>query len=181
MKACYQFENINMLTHGKLVHQYYLEILNELKTQSGLIKLPAIFSSNTSDILSHLYSLDIMKEYHYFHDCGKPFCETIDENNRKHFPNHAQISSEMYEKFFKHENSKIIQYLIKQDMFFHASSMEEIESWLKTTDKTIIYSLLLTSLAELYANSSMFGLEGTQSTSFKIKYKKLDRISKKLF
>jgi hypothetical protein len=181
MKTCYQFQNIDMLEHGKMVHQYYLQILNQLSTNQGNLKLPQILIDNKEAILSGLYPLHIMKEYHYFHDCGKPFCETIDDEGKKHFPNHAQVSSEIYTQYFKHDNSTLIKTLIEKDMFFHSSKMEEIEPWLEQEDKKIIYSLLLTSFAEIYANSSMFGIEGTQSTSFKIKYKKLDRISKKLF
>lgn len=181
MKSCYQFQNIDMLEHGKMVHHYYLKILNQLESGQGELRLPQALINNKNTILSTLFPLNMMKEYHYFHDCGKPFCEIIDDEGKKHFPNHAQISSQIYIQYFNHENSTKIQNLIEKDMFFHSSKMEEIEPWLQQEEKQIIYSLLLTSLAEIYANSSMFGIEGTESTSFKIKYKKLDRISKKLF
>lgn len=170
-----------MLEHGKSVHNYYLQILSQLQNSESTLKLPQLLTENKDEILNNLYCLKIMKEYHYFHDCGKPFCETIDDEGRKHFPNHAQVSNEIYQHYFNHQKSPIIAKLIELDMFFHANKMEEIEIWLKSEHKIIVFSLLLTSFAEIYANSSMFGPEGTDSTSFKIKYKKLERITKKLF
>jgi hypothetical protein len=32
------------------------------------------------------------------HDCGKPYCITIDEDGRRHFPDHANVSRDTFSK-----------------------------------------------------------------------------------
>lgn len=61
-------------------------------------------------------------------------------------------------------------------MFFHKCSADELDkSDLSNKD---LCSLLLTSLAEIHANASIFG--GIESQSFKAKYKQIDRRGNKL-
>lgn len=60
-------------------------------------------------------------------------------------------------------------------MFFHTCSAKDLEETDLTTEQ--LSALLLTSLAEIHANAEMFG--GVESTSFKSKYKQIDRRGKK--
>jgi hypothetical protein len=64
--------------------------------------------------------------------------------------------------------------LISKDMVFH--TINQIRwSWriLNSNSLQTVLTLLVTSLCELHSNASMFG--GIESTSFKIKYKQLDK------
>jgi hypothetical protein len=57
-------------------------------------------------------------------------------------------------------------------MLIHKGSVEEITQVFKSNPKLVI-NLLLSALSEVHANSILFG--GTDSTSFKIKLKKVDQ------
>lgn len=131
------------------------------------------FLENYADKLINLqYSDDIIREYAIYHDIGKPDSLVIDENGKKHYPDHANISANLYEKYNNHnENCDIISSLIRNDMLFHVNNGYEILS--KITNPQHLATLLCASLAELYANKQMFGEE-----SFKIKYKKLAKKAK---
>lgn len=132
-----------------------------------------------TNLKNSCYSDKIIKEYAIHHDIGKPFCRVKDDSGKIHYPNHAQISSDLYEKHFTNENKCIISCLMRYDMLFHSCKYEEIikildESGLdKPEIKQLISSLLLVAMAEIYANKPMFGEE-----SFKVKYKKLQKTAK---
>jgi hypothetical protein len=104
------------------------------------------------------------------HDCGKPYCITIDEDGRRHFPDHANVSRDTFSKI---SNNKIVADLISKDMVFHTIKSDEVEEFLNSNSLQTVLTLLVTSLCELHSNASMFG--GIESTSFKIKYKQLDK------
>lgn len=183
MKSCFQFQKQNILEHGKSVHHYYKELLLTLINHDDKYKLPENLYQKKEFLVAQ-YPLHIMKHYHILHDCGKPQCETIDEHGKKHFYGHENISYETYISLYDgklNPHQQIIANLIKNDMYFHKESMEDIRNFISEKNKSFLYSLLLTSFAELYANATMFGPEGVNSTSFKIKYKKLDKVSKIIF
>lgn len=112
-----------------------------------------------------------IKAYHIFHDCGKSYCLEIDKEGRKHFPNHANISYDIAQNFL----SKEISALIKNDMVAHLIKPSEYLEFMKIPNYKI---LLITALCEIHSNAKMFG--GIDSTSFKIKYKKLNRLGKNI-
>jgi hypothetical protein len=113
-----------------------------------------------------------MKEYHIFHDCGKPFCIEIDENNKPHFPNHTQKSFEIWSLI---NGSDKVGKLISMDMDIHLLKDKGVNDFSKYPEAI---SLIITGLAEIHSNSEMFG--GLDSKSFKIKYKQIDRRSKSI-
>ena len=43
------------------------------------------------------------------HDCGKPYCITIDEAGRRHFPDHANVSANTFAQI---SDNKIVKDLI---------------------------------------------------------------------
>lgn len=63
--------------------------------------------------------------------------------------------------------------LMGMDMDIHALKADEIEEFCSRPEAI---TLLLTGLAEIHSNASMFG--GIESTSFKIKWKQIDRRGK---
>jgi hypothetical protein len=119
-----------------------------------------------------------MDLYQVYHDCGKPFVRTVDEEGKQHFPNHSEMSYNIFrEVFAEHEHVEIVSQFIKSDMVFHSYKMEQIEEFINNNAKEFCLSLFLTSFAELYANKEMF--DDSNQTSFKIKHKKLIQVSKK--
>lgn len=109
--------------------------------------------------------------YHEFHDCGKPACLIIDAEGKRHYPNHAEWSKQQYVEIFVSNGT--VPELIGMDMDFHTKSGEDlIDLWKSPLAPTLYF----TAWAEIIANSSMFG--GQDSTSFKIKKKRLIKAAK---
>ncbi len=174
MKNCFQFQNQSVLEHGLSVHAYYMDLRNHILNQIPLEyewKLPEwIFDEF---LWSCLLPEEQIKNYQIYHDCGKPFCIEYDDEGRKHFPDHANIS---YQTWLKISDNKTIASLIKRDMEIHTMKADECEVF--CNDINMASTLLITGLCELHSNAAMFG--GTDSTSFKIKWKHLNKRGKKI-
>lgn len=166
MQTCFQFENVNMFQHGYMVHEAYLQLIDLLESGMILEGLPEelieIYQANKDN----LYDNACMKLYHTYHDCGKPFCRVVDENGKQHFPNHAEVSYQVFCEAFP--DDEVEQFMVRHDMDFHIKKPKELE---ELAQSDYGFSLYLTAWAELVANSSMFG--GFDSISFKIKRKHL--------
>jgi hypothetical protein len=122
-------------------------------------------------ILSKLFDDEIMDAYTLYHDCGKPYCRTVDAEGKQHFPDHANVSHQVWTKIFPDKpNTALIGNLIKMDMDIHCLKSEQLEAF---AERPEAISLLITGLCEIHANASMFG--GIESTSFKIKWKQIDK------
>lgn len=113
-----------------------------------------------------------MLRYQEYHDCGKPFCRTVDDEGKVHFPDHANVSANVWNTLFPDEST--IQELMHKDMTFHMGRSEDFDEIWKDPLAPTLY---ITAWAEIIANSTMFG--GQDSTSFKIKKKKLIQAGKK--
>lgn len=178
MRNCFQFEGMSMLDHGYDVHKYFIDLYNHLFNGSVLEfewKLPEwIYCPK---IKEELFNFEILKAYQIYHDCGKPLCLTIDENGKRHFPNHAEISKQVWlENSNGSPEALQIAELIGMDMEIHTIKDEEtIKQFCK---KKEAISLLITGLCEIHSNAQMFG--GIESTSFKIKWKQINKIGKKI-
>jgi hypothetical protein len=166
MESCEQAPGLNMLQHGQQVHEEYILLTERL--QAG----------TEHEILQRIYNqvklppIDVLKNYHLFHDDGKPFCLEIGEDGKRRFPNHAEKSAEIYLQVFPED--KFTAMLIKSDMLFHNSKMcDIIDLW----NNPIAPILYFTAWAEINANAKMFG--GKDSTSYKIKAKHLIQAGKK--
>ena len=114
--------------------------------------------------------------YTLFHDCGKPSCLEYDVEGRRHFPEHEIVSSQVW----SHVGSEDEARLMLLDMSLHRMKAEGLSAFLEVTSPKNVATLLLTSYAEVYANAIDNSPEGTESVSFKIKRKHLDRLTKKL-
>src|SRR5690348_4087445 len=93
MKRCPQTEIQSVYQHGESVRDHTFKLISILKTGvNDYFKLPEWFMQYRFQILERLYPEEIIEEYTLYHDCGKIYCLTYDENGRRHFPNHAEIS-----------------------------------------------------------------------------------------
>lgn len=168
MRQTDQTEGMTVLQHGEMVADYYEDLIEHLENGTPLRnewRLPEW----TGDILilNRQMPRTTMREYHVFHDCGKPLCLVIDDEGRRHFPGHAEASKRVW---LDTGGDPAIGELIGMDMDAHLLKADNLEEFAARPQAA---SLLLTALAEIHANAAMFG--GIQSTSFKIKWKHIDK------
>jgi len=174
MVDCEQTSGMNQIQHGLMVAQKFTELYSYLKGHSLLDgwKLPSWVEEEKELILSKLLPLDQTLEYCIYHDCGKPFCETIDDTGKRHFPNHAFISKATAETMGLSEQ---VCKLIGMDMDIHLLKSEGLEEFASRPEAI---TLLMVGLSEIHANCQMFG--GIESISFKIKFKHLEKRGKQI-
>jgi hypothetical protein len=174
MKACEQTKDLSVLDHGIMVHEYFLDLLSYLN--DGPVKytwrMPVWIDDNKEFLLKNLLPLEVLKQYHIFHDIGKPYCLTIDDEGRRHFYNHAEVSYQVWKSTGGCEE---IGLLIRSDMDIHLLKSEDVESF---SSRSEAITLLLTGLSEVHANASLFG--GIENTSFKIKLKHIEKRGKQI-
>ncbi len=182
MNACEQTKGQTILQHGLSVRDRLMELTRFLRSETILTsewRLPDWCLTYREELAAALHDDYTLEKYAIFHDCGKPFCKTIDAEGRQHFPNHAEKSAEIWGTI---SDDKLIQKLIRADMDIHTLSAAGIDNFLHINGESSI-SLLIAGLAEIHSNADMFG--GIESTNFKIKWKHIDRrgwaICKKLF
>ena len=169
MKVCVHYGTQSIYEHGESVNYYYNKLISE-NTDSSVI--PDWFTHYKKAILTNQLNKDIVKQYHIFHDIGKPFCKQYDDDGKVHYPNHAEKSKQIWLDY----NGDIhVANLIGLDMIFHTESYQQILKRHLPVD--VGCTLMLTALAELHANSELFG--GLESESFKIKLKRLNGRAKK--
>ncbi len=170
MKNCYQFKTLSVLGHGVAVMRKARKIIN--KDLTGF-KMPDWFIENIDYIIQSAHDWKIIKRYTIWHDCGKPFCRIVDAEGKQHFPNHEQKSKETFDSF---SDNKLVSNLIGNDMLLHTAKSEDLDKIILS--KADWFTLIIVSFAELHANADMFG--GVENTSFKIKWKQLDKRGKQV-
>lgn len=166
MKLTAQTSGQSILQHGLSVFRYTNKLLN--KDFEGF-RLPQWWGQYEEAIYANLHDFNTIKHYTIWHDIGKPFCLEIDSEGKRHYPNHAKKSKEIWDSLFPDRKDE--SRLIENDMIFHILSYKDIlQSNLSNRD---LYTLIIVSLAELHSNAIAFNPSlGTDSTWFKIKYKK---------
>lgn len=112
-----------------------------------------------------------LSRYHIFHDISKPYIRVVDDEGKEHYPNHSEMSSKMYISRYGEDE---FAHMIRHDMDFHRLRGEDLK---KVWELPFADDLYATAWAEIYANAELFG--GTDSTSFKIKRKRLVQALKK--
>ena len=175
MHSCEQAKGMSVLEHGFSVKNYLFDLLNHLRYNKPLKYnwcIPDWLYTNKEFILSSLADDYTLKIYTIFHDIGKPYCLTIDDDGKRHFPNHAEVSYQIFTKVF---DDSIAAELIRHDMDIHLLKSDGVEQFCKNP---YALTLLLTGLAEIHSNASMFG--GINSTSFKIKHKSITQRGKQI-
>lgn len=175
MKNCPQTQGQSVLQHGFSVKNYLFDLINHLKTGSTLKYewiLPDWVYENKDLILQSLPDEQTLKLYTIFHDIGKTICLQTDENGKRHFPDHANVSYQIFKQIF---NNDIAAQLIKHDMHIHLLKSNGVDDFVKNP---YAITLLLTGLAEIHSNAEMFG--GLSSISFKIKNKSICQRGKQI-
>lgn len=167
MSSCSQTKGQTILQHGEAVAAQYKDLIGERKLEW---RLPDWFDLDF--LLPLCPPAEIMEQYHIYHDCGKPYCLTTDEEGRQHFPDHARISASIWRV---NGGDERIAELIQRDMDMHLLKPAQATEYDRMD---LAPALLLTALSELHANASMFG--GIESTSFKIKFKALNKVGRNI-
>lgn len=175
MMDCEQTKGQDVLQHGRSVREHYFALVDHLNGRIDLSatsnwKLPEWVDTYKEQILESLPSRYVMDRYLTLHDSGKPAVREVDEDGRVHFPEHAASSEKTYREAFGDEADETVAYLIAHDMDAHMLKAAGVEEFSKQPTAT---AQLLAALAEVTSNAAMFG--GTDSTSFKIKFKQIDQ------
>jgi hypothetical protein len=176
MKDCEQTKGMSVYEHGLSVKNYLFDLLIHMRTGEKLKyewNIPEWIYQNKDLILSSLPDDETLSLYTKYHDIGKPYCLTIGDDGKRHFPNHAQKSFEIFSKLF---DNKVAAKLILHDMDIHLLKSDGVEEFCKNP---LGITLLITGLAEIHSNAKMFG--GMDSTSFKIKLKSITQRGKQIF
>jgi hypothetical protein len=176
MLTCPQFEGMNVYEHGLDVHARFTDLYLHI-TQGTPLQLEWRLPEwvNHPAITTQLLPFETLKLYQIYHDCGKPFCRTVDDQGRQHFVDHAAISYATWMQYAETDQDHQVGELILHDMDAHTVKGEAIWDWIGRPEAA---SLLLTALAEVHSNAAFLGK--MDSDSFKIKLKQLDKIGKKL-
>lgn len=166
MQSGYQTKGLSFWEHGELVAARYRDLMSSEPMMTW--RLPDWFIQNLSWIKQELAPrFNSIQTYQLWHDCGKPYAREVDAEGKVHYPNHAQISEDIYREL---GSDPEITALIRDDMLCHTIRTSDAVEFAKNPNAL---ALLVTALCELHANASMFG--GLISDSFKIKYKRLDK------
>lgn len=179
MQGTPQTEGQSVYQHGVSVKEHIFDLISFLKT--GQIgdgwRLPTWMHTYREQLFAHLLPEGIIEEYTIFHDCGKPYCLTIDEAGRRHFPNHTEVSYQVWQTV---STNQTVANLIRMDMRIHTMKAFEIDEFIQHPEAI---TLLIAGLAEIHSNAKMFG--GIESESFKIKWNQINKrgkaICQKLF
>ena len=175
MKHCEQTKGLSVLEHGVSVKNYLFDLINHLRTDDKLEYdwvLPDWLYTNKDLILSSLPDDKTLELYTKYHDCGKPFCLTIDSDGKRHFPNHSEVSYQIFKQIF---NNDVSAELIRHDMDIHLLKSDGVDEFSKNP---LAITLLLTGLTEVHSNAQIFG--GLGSISFKIKNKSINQRGKQI-
>ncbi|MCY9861432.1 hypothetical protein OTK49_02725 [Vibrio coralliirubri] len=173
MRKCEQTEGLSVLEHGLSVAKYYKDLIEHLKFGNKLKyewRLPEWVYDPI--IMNDLLPSAEVLTYLIYHDCGKPFCLYFDENGNRHFPNHADLS---YQTWVNIYGDSDVAWLMKNDMEIHLARAIDAS---RIASRKYWSTQLLSGLAAVHSNAGMFG--GTESTSFKIKLKNLNKMGKRI-
>lgn len=166
MQSGFQTKGISYWEHGALVSARFRDLMNP--NPNMVWRMPTWFTENADWIRAKLApDFDTIITYQLWHDCGKPYCRTVDDDGKVHYPNHAQVSADIWREL---GGDPMIGDLIERDMDCHLLRPDGCCAF---AAKPYALILLVSALCELHANASMFG--GFSSDSFKIKFKRLDR------
>lgn len=169
MQKCEQTPGLSVYEHGLSVNRYYKDLKNHVLTGSPL-EFEWVLPDWIYDKRIWDNQLDCIDTYQIFHDCGKPYCKVIDAEGKVHFQDHARISAEVW---LKNGGTELEALLMASDMDIHLLKAVGVEEFSRRPEAL---TLLTTGLAEIHSNASMFG--GIDSTSFKIKYKQINKRGK---
>ncbi len=164
MMGCKQHKDQTILQHGEAVLERYLDLIGDGRLHWELPDWWYIYGHR---LINDQPPAEVMSTYLIYHDCGKPRCRTVDADGRQHFPNHENVSADLWLSI---GGSPQVAELMRHDMDMHRLNATQARDY---PNMHLVAPLLCSALAELHANADMFG--GLESTSFKIKFKQLSR------
>lgn len=176
MMECEQGNGVSVYQHGISVAHRYSELWKFVTTGTSDLAWDRLKPGDL-DVLMDLTSRAIkpskVAQYQIYHDCGKPWCRTVDADGRVHFPNHAAISAQIWKTLYPDD---VVGYdIIRLDMHPHTARGEELEAFMQLD---LAPTMILIGIAAVYANADvLFG--GTSSDSFKMKLKHLMRLARR--
>lgn len=168
-----QTQGQSVLDHGLSVNKYLHDLISQKHYFNW--KLPDWYAEYSAKLISLTYDQAIIDQYTIYHDCGKPYCYQLDASGNHHFPEHALLPKIIYLSLLK---DQVTANLIGWDMVLHTSNAKELQNYLLIWSKQDAATLLLVALAEIHSNAAMFG--GIDSTSFKIKWKQIQKRGKQI-
>lgn len=180
MSSTEQMPGLSVAEHGEMVYRYYADLYCHLYSGTPLKyewRLPDWITDPV--LMERQLPYHLVRTYQLFHDCGKPYCREVDADGRQHFPNHAEVSHDVWHRCvapympLPQESADQIGRLIRMDMDVHLLKADGVPEFAARPEAM---TLLMTGLAEIHANAEMFG--GIESTSFKIKWKHLNKRGK---
>jgi peptidyl-tRNA hydrolase len=172
MESCAQAVGQSVLDHGRSVREHARVLREHLEGRRKLHTAPNWRLPSWVDTYRDLLAAALVDEwtldrYLTLHDAGKPDCRIVDDAGRVHFPNHAKVSATVVDELY---GDATITELVARDMQAHTLTAADVPAF---AAQPTAASLLIAALAEIHSNAAMFG--GIESTSFKIKWKHLDR------
>ena len=173
MQLCEQTPGLSVLAHGQSVNDYYQDLRDHCVNGAPLRhewKLPDWIDS--PKLWAALLDEPTTSMYQVFHDCGKPFCKEVDQEGRNHFPDHANVSADVWRSIGGDEQ---VARLIGLDMAIHLLKADDLAAFCERPEAA---TLLITGFCEIHSNAAMFG--GIDSSSFKMKWKHIDRRGKQI-
>jgi hypothetical protein len=181
METARQNDKQTIMAHGVSVKDRAFSIVSALSTGEHGIWSEVLPESMLTGkfgqyLLDHRHPAQTIWNYTLFHDCGKPDCMVLDDDGRRHFPEHEKVSSQVWQDLGSGDEVR----LMSLDMTLHRMKADEFDSFIKSANKQDICTLLLVSYAEIVANALDNDPLGLESVSFKIKKKHLDRLTKKI-
>lgn len=184
LESAHQNDKQTIMQHGMSIRESAFNLLEKIhgKHAKGqdhwdFVVPEAMLEGPLNTFLrENLHDAQTIWNYTLFHDCGKPDCVTYDEDGKRHFPEHEKSSSEVWSKIGTEDEAR----LMLLDMSLHRLKATGFEDFMSSTSSKDVATLLLTAYAEVYANAVDNSAEGTDSVSFKIKKKALDRLVKKM-
>jgi hypothetical protein len=173
MEACEQTPGQNVLEHGASVREHYRALLDHLEGRVNLNdydnwRLPAWVDTYREQLLAAQVHYPLVDRYLTIHDCGKPAVLEVDADGRRHFPGHSVSSMRTYRRTYKDRAIDTVADLIEHDLDVHLLKAVDVPAFVQNPNAA---THLLVALAEVTANSQMFG--GIESTGFKMKFKHL--------
>ncbi len=181
MENCPQTDNQSVWDHGQSVQRHLfalIDFLNSDKLKLDDWVLPDWIIKYRKNFLELLPNDSILENYTLFHDCGKPFCLTIDFEGKRHFPDHAVISSQKWNEVSGGlGDNATVGDLILRDMDIHLLKPEKVNEFCSYKYAAV---LLLSGLSEIHSNAKAFSADWTESVNFKIKWKKLNQRGKSI-
>lgn len=180
MKSCFQFETLSVYDHGVAVNEWAKKIglycLNSFGSTVGCyegLRIPQWLSDYGPKLMDLIPNWFEFSDYLFYHDCGKPYCRTVDENGKQHFPDHEKVSHQKWVEVSGESPDGYIAQCILHDMDIHRIKTEDVPAFVALPQAA---SLLIAGLAEIHANAQMFG--GIDSQGFKVKFAQIERRGK---